>query len=156
MNYSSKLIELAQNVANASPDFHKVLGPGKGDKSTSAFMKELRVQAIELFGHDFSEQTICGDNKFTVDFYFPSEATIIEIALTIRNANSEFHKDILKALLSKRAGNPVEKLIFISKPGAVKRHQEPASQAIVTLVREEFGISIIIKELVDGMAVYID
>lgn len=69
--------------------------------------------------------------------------------------NSEFYKDILKALLITRAGNSVEKLIFISKPGAVKRHQEPASQAIVTLVREEFGISFILRELVDDMAAYI-
>jgi hypothetical protein len=156
VKYASQLIKLAQNIASASPDFYRILGPGKGNRPTSAFMKELRIKAIELFGHDFSEQTICGDNKFAVDFYFPSEATIVEIALTIRNANSKFYKDILKALLCKRAGNPVEKLIFVSKPGAVKRHQEPASREIVILVREEFGISIILRELVNGGAAYID
>lgn len=150
MNYSDKLIKLAQKIASTSPDFHKILGPGKGDKSTHAFMKELRLQAIELFKEDFSEKTICGDNKFAVDFYFPAESTIVEIALTIRNSNSEFHKDILKALLSKKAGNPVEKLVFISKPGAIKRHQKPASQAIISLARDEFGVSILIKELEAG------
>ncbi|AHB14115.1 hypothetical protein [Dehalococcoides mccartyi] len=149
MNYTSQLIEIAQNIANNTPDFYRILGPGRGDKSTGAFMKELRTKSIELFGEDFSEQTICGENKLAVDFYFPSEATIVEIALTIRNPNSEFHKDILKALISKRKGKAVEKLVFIAKPGAVKQHQKPASKSIVKLVNE-FGISIVIIELVDN------
>lgn len=151
-NNSEKLITLAQNIADDSHGFFDIKGPGRGDKATHAFMKDLQSQAKELFDHDFSEQKICGDNKFAVDFYFPSEATIIEIALTIRNSNSEYYKDIFKALLSKKAGNPVEKLIFISKPGALKRHKEPASQAIVALARDDFGISIVINELVDNSA----
>ena len=150
MVYSEKLIELAQNIADGTPGFFDIKGPGKGDKATHAFMKELRTQAKQLFEADFSEKVICGDNKFAVDFFFPDEATIIEIALTLRNSNSEFHKDILKAILSQRADNTINKLIFVSKPGAKKRHEEPASQSIISLVEKDFGIMVIIRELVDN------
>ena len=150
MVYSENLIELAQNIANDSPGFFDIKGPGKGDKATHAFMKKLRNQAEQLFKEDYSEKEICGDNKFAFDFFFPEEATIVEIALTLRNSNSEFHKDILKAILSQKADNTIEKLIFISKPGANKRHEEPASQSIISLVEKEFGITVIIRELVDS------
>ena len=150
MVLSEKLVALAQKIADDSPGFFEIKGPGKGDRATNAFMKELQSQAKQLFGEDFSEKGICGDNKFAVDFFFPEEATIIEIALTLRNANSEFSKDILKAILSQKAGNTIKKLIFISKPGAIKRHEEPASKSIISLVKKEFGISIIIRELINN------
>lgn len=126
MVYSENLIKLAQNIADDTPGFFDIKGPGKGDKATHAFMKELQNQGKQLFGEDFSEKGICGDNKFAVDLFFPKEATIVEIALTLRNSNSEFHKDILKAILSQKADNTIKKLIFISKPGANKRHEELA------------------------------
>ena len=147
MLYSEKLTTLAQKIADDSPGFFDIKGPGKGDKATHAFMKELQNQAKELFGEDFSEKGICGDNKFAVDFFFPKEATIVEIALTLRNSNSEFHKDIFKAILSQKADNTIKKLIFVSKPGANRRHEESASQSIISLVEKEFGITIIIREL---------
>lgn len=150
MVLSEKLVTLAQKIADDSPGFFEIKGPGKGDKATNAFMKELQSQAKQLFGEDFSEKGICGDNKFAVDFFFPEEATIVEIALTLRNANSEFSKDILKAILSQKAGNTIKKLIFISKPGAIKRHEEPASKSIISLVKKEFGISVIIRELINN------
>ena len=31
--------------------------------------------------------------------------------------------------------------------GQIKRHEEPASQSIISLVEQEFGITIIIREL---------
>lgn len=147
MLYSEKLIALAQKNADGNPGFFDIKGPGKGDKATNAFMKELRRQAKQLFGEDFSEKGICGDNKFAVDFFFPEEATIVEIALTLRNANSEFTKDILKAMLSQHAGNTIRKLIFVAKPGAIKRHEELASKSIISLVESKFGISVIIREV---------
>lgn len=150
MVYSEKLIELAQDIADDSPGFFDIKGPGKGDKATHVFMKELQNQAKHLFGEDFSEKGICGDNKFAVDFFFPKEAIIVEIALTLRNSNSEFHKDILKAILSQKTDNTIKKLIFVSKPGANKRHEEPASQSIISLVEQEFGITIIIRELINN------
>ena len=151
MVLSEKLVELAQKIADDSPGFFEIKGlPGNGDKATNAFMKELQSQAKQLFGEDFSEKGICGDNKFAVDFFFPEEATIIEIALTLRNAISVFSKDILKAILSQKAGNTIKKLIFISKPGAIKRHEEPASKSIISLVKKEFGISVIIRELINN------
>lgn len=150
MLYSEKLITLAQKITDDSPGFFNIKGPGKGDVATHTFMKELQYQAKKLFGEDFSEKVICGDNKFAVDFFFPKEATIVEIALTLRNSNSEFHKDILKAILSQKADNTIKKLIFVSKPGANKRHEEPASQSIISLVEQEFGITIIIRELINN------
>ena len=150
MLYSEKLITLAQKIADGSPGFFDIKGPGKGDKATHAFMKDLQSQAKQLFGEDFSEKGICGNNKFAVDFFFPVEATIVEIALTLRNSNSEFTKDILKAMLSQHAGNTIKKLIFVAKPGATKRHEEPASKSIISLVESKFGISVIIRELNDN------
>jgi hypothetical protein len=144
---SEELVTLAQQIADDTPRFFEIKGPGKGDNATNEFMKELKSHAKQLFREDYSEKGICGDNKFAVDFFFPKEATIVEIALTLRNANSEFSKDILKAILSQKAGNSIKKLIFVSKPGAIKRHEEPASKSIISLVKKEFGISVIIREL---------
>lgn len=150
MSYSERVYEITQKLANETPGFFDTKGPGTGNRATYSFMKKLRRRTEKEFQNDYSEKRICGDNGFAVDFYFSNEAAIIEIALTIRNSNSEFHKDIIKAILSKTEGARVDQLVFISKPGAQKRHQEPASQSIISLVKKEFGISIIIRELSGG------
>ncbi len=147
MRKSEKLYELAQKIADQTPNFFEKKGSGKGDNATLTYMKELRKEAANLFNYDFSEKNICGMNKFAVDFYFPDEAAIVEIAFTLRTPNSEFSKDIFKAILAKKAGNSINTLIFIAKPGAIKRHNEPASKSIIAFVSKEYDISIIIKEL---------
>ncbi len=141
------LFQIAQNLANERPELFKKKGPGLGNQSTNLFMIELRKRAQNKFGRSFSENRICGNTDFAVDFYFPEEATIVEVALSLNNPNREFEKDIIKAILAKKAGNAVKKLVFISKPGAIQRNDEPGPKAIASWVEEDYGIKVVIKEL---------
>ena len=124
------LLRLAREIAGASGDFQAVLGPGEGDKATNAFMRKLRECAIEIFGKDYSEQKVCGDTSLAVDFYFPDEATIVEVALGLPNPASEFEKDILKGLMAQESGHNVRRLFFISRPGAKKKCAQPGRNAV--------------------------
>jgi hypothetical protein len=147
MNKTSELIKIAQDVASDTSEFHDIKGPGKGDHATKDFMRTMREIALNAFGQDYSEKKISGNTNFAVDFWFPDEMTIVEFALTLRNAQSEFHKDILKALLAVDSGKKVQRLVFISKPGAIKRHNEPASRAIMDWLNNKYEIETTIVEL---------
>ena len=89
---SKQLIDLAQKIAKDLPDFFETKGPGAGNRSTNEFMSRLRLDATSELHGDYSEKKLCGDNSLAVDFYFPSEATICEIALGISKPNSEYEK----------------------------------------------------------------
>jgi hypothetical protein len=147
MDKTSELIKIAQNLASNTPEFHSIKGPGKGDHATKIFMIEMRRLAHDAFGYDYSEKKISRPTNFAVDFWFPDEKTVVEFALTLRNASSEFHKDIFKVLLAIDFGETVSKLVFISKPGAIKRHSEPASKAITNWLEKKYKIETTIIEL---------
>lgn len=152
MEYLNRLINIAQQIADERPQFFDIKGAGAGDKDTHMFMAELHKRANNKFGDDFAkkfaEQRICGDNNnFKVDFYFPEEKTIVEVALTLRNSSREFEKDIIKAILVKRAGNDVDKLVFVSKDGAIKRNEEPGPRSIISWVEQDYGIKVITMEI---------
>lgn len=53
-------------------------------------MKKLSKMARELFGHDYSQQKICGRNNFSVDFYFPDEETVMEFAFSLDKPMNEY------------------------------------------------------------------
>ena len=110
MTKTKELLHIAQQIADERPSFFDIKGAGKGDKDTNSFMAELRSPAKSSFGKDFSEKRICGDTNLTVDFFLPDEGTIIEIALSLRNPNSEFEHDILKAIMAKEGGEQVRHL----------------------------------------------
>jgi hypothetical protein len=145
----NRLHLLARALAAKDAEFQSTLGPGLGDHRTSAFIKSLRALANKEFGHDHAEQKICGDSSFAVDYYFRDEATIVEIALGLPNPNSEFEKDILKALMAVEAGNPVRHLIFISRPGGVKKCSQPGRAGIIRWARAKHRLNIEILDL-DG------
>jgi hypothetical protein len=147
MTKTQQIISMAKEIAGATPDFHRIKGPGMGDKANHAFMATLRSRVKDTFGRDYAEKQISGDIKSAVDFYIPEEKTIIEVALTLRVPLSEFHKDIFKALLARDRGVEVEHLVFVAKPGARKRHQEPALQAIIHWIRKHYSINVTIEEL---------
>lgn len=147
MDNVNQLIGLAQGIVGKDHDFFRPAGPGDGNTKTNAFMRELQHQAEGNFKEDHSEQRICGDTKFAVDFYFREEATIVEVALGLKNSNTEFEKDILKALMAKETGQPVNRLLFLSKPGAVKRHSRPGSCDMIEWVKRNHQIQVDIKEL---------
>jgi hypothetical protein len=147
MNKTFELIKIAQNLASNTPAFHSIKGPGIGDHATKAFMHEIQKLAHDAFGYDYSEKKISRPTNFAVDFWFPDEMTVVEFALTLRNSSSEFHKDIFKVLLAVDSGEKVNKLVFISKPGAIKRHSEPASKAITNWLKKKYEIETTIIEL---------
>ena len=150
MGHPDELFKLAQKIADGTPTFCKKKEPGEGNKATNDFMKELRSQAKQLFRDDFSEKAICGDNNSKVDFYFCEEETIVEVALSLWNSRSEVHLDILKAILALKNGHPVNKLLFISKPGAKKQLEAPLSRSIIEWVKEDYGIVVEVKELAES------
>lgn len=146
----SRLYEIAQAIASETPDFFEVKGPGPGNQATNAFMNELRERATAEFGEDFSEDRICGENAFAVDYYFPEDATIVEIALGLLKPNTEYEKDVLKAIMAKEFGHAVEKLVFISKPGAQSKCAQPGRVAIKEWLVRHHGIVIEVHELRDA------
>jgi hypothetical protein len=147
----SRLFLLSQAIATTTPGFFDVKGPGPGNLFSNDFMRLLRGAAKRLFGSDCSEKRVCGGAKFALDFYFPDEATAVEVALGLRNPSSEFERDIFKCLLAAEEGSEVEKLVFITKPGGHLRcMQVPGASAIRGYVNNKFEIEIEIRELFDG------
>ncbi len=144
---AQRLIVLAQKLADQTPDFYKTKGPGVGDRATNKFMEQLRRLAKEIFGGEFSEAKICGDNNFTADFYFPDEETVVEIAFSLDKPINEFERDIFKCLLAQNCGHRVRKLILVSKPGGEKRQEYPGPKGIKDWVKEKYGLEIEIWEL---------
>lgn len=146
MNKVEQLVQLAQKITDENVSFFEVAGPGAGDRRTIAFMRELRHRANDAFKRDYSERKICGDNNLAVDFFIPEESTIVEVALSLRNPNTEFERDVLKALMAREAGHPVAQLVLLAKPGAIKRHAQPSSRAITAWAERNHGIRIEILE----------
>jgi hypothetical protein len=141
------LYSLAQSLADERPSFYDIKGPNIGDHDTAAFMKELRSRATLVLGADYSEKRICGESRLCVDFYFPAEETVVEVALGLRNPMSEYERDILKVIMAKEESNPVTRLLFISKPGALKRLSQPSARAIAEWAKRNHGIKVEVREL---------
>jgi len=144
---AEKLLQLARKAVANHPDFFETKGPGRGDRATNAFMADLRSRALKAFGTDYSEQAICGANDLSVDFYFPKEGTVVEVALGLAKPKTEFEKDVLKAVMAKEQGNPVSRLFFISKPGAKKKCAQPGRTAVIEYLERHHGIEVEIHEL---------
>lgn len=117
MSNAERLVSIAERLANEIVGFFEVAGPGKGDVRTQAFMQELGIRAEKELGQNFAERAICGQTALRPDFYFPGEGSIVEVALSLRNPNSEFERDLLKAIIAKEAGNRVDRLVLLCKPG---------------------------------------
>ena len=143
----AKLLSFARKISAENLVFQAVLGPGDGNRATSAFLKQLQKHSLEIFGKDFSEQKVCGDTSQAVDFYFPDEETIVEVALGLQNPASEFEKDILKAIMAKEYGHKVSRLLFISRAGAERKCQQPGRAAVMKWALEKHGVVIEVQEL---------
>jgi hypothetical protein len=143
----AQLLGLARDIAAADADFQAVRGPGAGDLATHSFMHELRRRASATFGVDCAEQRICGATAFAADFYFPEEATVVEVALGLPNPGSEFEKDILKAIVAQDYGYAVRRLYFISRAGAVKKCAQPGRRALIAWASSKHQLEIEVHEL---------
>jgi hypothetical protein len=141
-----QLISLAQLLVDEWPNFFAIKGAGAGDRDTNAYMKELRTRAVRLFGRDHAERRICGDTKHSVDYHFPDESTIIEIAMGLRNPSSEYERDILKAIMAQEAGHDIRRLVFLSKPGAIALCSQPGHRAFAEWAELQRNITIEIRE----------
>lgn len=147
MTGAERLLEIAQQVARERPTLFVSKGPGVGDKDTNAFVAALRDRAHAAFGTDHAEQTICGPSGLRVDYYFPDDATIVEVAFLLKNSPSEFEKDILKAIMAQENGEPVRQLVFIAKPGAVKRCNAPDRRSIIEWAARAHGLAVSVFEI---------
>jgi len=146
---AEQLFLIAQAIAEGIPNFFVAIGAGPGNLRSNAFMKELQRRAKSTFGRVYSEAKLCGDNKLAVDFYFPEEQSVVEIAGMLSGPNSEYEKDIFKCLLAQEKGATIRKLVFLAKPGAAKVQNQPGRLAIARFVRSHFDIQITVEELVD-------
>jgi hypothetical protein len=143
-----RLLFMAQRIADGTPDFLEVKGPGVGDHATNEFTRNLRKCAAEYFQTDLSEKSVCRGVSSRFDFYFPDEAVVVEFAFGLHNPQSEFEKDIFKCLLARDSGCPVEKLVFVAKPGGDARLKAPFQSAVSGFVQKTFGLNVSVWELV--------
>lgn len=141
------LLDLAQALVDVDAEFFTAKGAGAGDRATVAFMRALRASAKAHFGDDHAEHRLCGDTAYAADYYFRHEATIVEVALGLKNPSTEFEKDVLKAVMAKELGAPVEHLVFIAKPGGARKCEQPGRSAIRGWVKRQHGILISVHEL---------
>ncbi len=146
---AERLLLIGQEIVEETPDFFVAIGEGAGNLRSNAFMTKLRSHAKSIFSRDYSEARLCGDNKLAVDFYFPEEETVVEVAGMLSAPNSEYEKDIFKCLLAQEKGATIHKLVFLAKPGAARVHNQPGTSAIARFVLSRFDIQIIVEELVD-------
>jgi sRNA-binding carbon storage regulator CsrA len=147
MNKTEQVISIAKKIAKTIPKFNKPKKPSEGNMETNNFMEILRREVKNKLHKDYSEQRFCEDIDSKVDFYIPDEKTIIEIALSVRNPLSEFHKDIFKALLAKDNGWKVKRLIFVAKNGAKRRHNSPLSRKVKDWLEKKHSIVVKIVEI---------
>jgi hypothetical protein len=141
------LVSIAGQLASTAPAFHENLGPGAGDHRTNEFMKSLRALAVETFGADYSEKKLCGKTSLAVDFYFPEECAIVEVALGLPNSSTEFEKDVLKAIMAGETGQPVNRLVLLSRAGGMKKCSQPGRQSVIDWARRKHGLTIEIHDL---------
>lgn len=147
MSTVTRLIEIARELAAGTPGFVDIKGAGHGDHATAEFMRQLHRRVEAEIPAAKIEQRICGKNRFAVDFFVPDETTAVEVALSLRNSLSEFERDIIKVLLAHDQGWNVDRLVFISKPGALKRLREPASADIITWAKKRHNLTVEIHEI---------
>lgn len=129
MHKYKKLYGISKILAGKTYGFLDKKGPGIGNHATNQFISALGTKAREEFGEDYSEKHICGRNSLAVDFYFPDEGVIVEVALGLLNPNTEYEKDILKAIMAKSLGYKVVKIVFITKLGGSKKCSQPGRLA---------------------------
>ena len=140
------LYDLVQQLANERPVFFETKGQGKGNLDTNSFMLELRRRAKIAFGQDFAERRLFAANSSAVDYYFDDEATIVEIALGLKNPNTEYEKDILKALLAQESVL-VNRLVLLGKPGACRKCAQPGRTAIRDWVLRQHKLTVDVYDI---------
>jgi hypothetical protein len=145
-----RLLLSAQRIADGTPGFFRVKGPGAGDHAANEYMRTLRELAKKIFGSDMSEKLVCPGLNYRFDFYFAEESTVVEFAFGLHNPQSEFEKDIFKCLLARDRGCRIDRLLFVAKPGGELRLGAPGQKAVSEFVQRKFDLNVGVWELVDS------
>ncbi|WP_353268074.1 hypothetical protein [Gemmatimonas sp.] len=146
---TDQLIALVRELAERHQAFIDVLGPGAGNDRANAFTAQLIREARNTLGVNYAEFRYSEDQSARYDFYIPEERTVIEVAWGLPNPNSEFEKDIFKALIGREHGHEVDRLVLISRPGAVQKCRQPGRQAVIRWVESNHRLEVQVVE-VDG------
>jgi hypothetical protein len=145
-----QIFHLAQQLARRTPDFQQRVGPGKhaGNGVTTAFLNSLDTAVVDNWPTQVRlQEPVAPGVKYSFDYFIPSEETVVEIALSLRNIVTEFEKDIFKAILARDAGKAVTRLVLIGKAGSVKRQNCSGPNAIKKWVATACAITVEVKEL---------
>ena len=139
-----KFIGIARALVSDWPRFCPMLTPEAARLGIRAFKSELRSRSFMEFCVDYAGKPICG-GRFTVDYFIGS--TVVEIAMNLRDQNSEFERDILKVLMAQSELLTVTRLLFLAKTGARARCDIPARKAVVAWAEMEYGVRVEVREL---------
>ena len=145
-----QILSILDEVASSfGESFLKRLGPGKdaGNGVTNQFMSKVNAEVASRVGHDLADRRICGETNFSVDFYVPEQATVIEVELSARNPHTNLERDLFKTFLANQAGNIVRKLVLVGKPGTLKRLALPDLRAIAAWSKEKQDVQLEVIEI---------
>lgn len=147
MTKTKTILRLAQEVADGLPDMFRKKGPGEGNKFTNLYMARLNQKVIEVIGKQYVELRISGETKQCVDFFVPSERTIVEVELSLHNTHTNLDRDIFKALLAIDSGHQIHTLLLVGKEPAKQRHTQPASKALIKWVKAHHALNVVIEDI---------
>lgn len=145
-----EILEVASTVANQTPLFW-IPNSRVATPYLNALQQSLNAEWPNMFT---SEQPFDHAINCAFDFYCQDQNMAIEIALSSDGSNTEYFKDIWKAILARREGSlaHVDQLLIIGKhrighPGFVHRHQEPFPNAILDYAQNNLGLTIHLREI---------
>jgi hypothetical protein len=146
-----EILIVASTVANQTPGFW-IPNAGVAIPYLDALEQHLNDNWPNMFEREqpFDPAMI----TCAFDFYYRDQQMAIEIALSSHGANTEYFKDIWKAILARREGSlaHVNQLLIIGKhpnghQGFVNRHNEPFPNAILNHARNCLGLKIHLLEI---------
>jgi len=139
-----KLVQIARTLVSDWPRYYPILSPEVAMHGISAFKAELRSRAFAEFCVDYSEKPIW-NGGLTLDYLIGN--TVVEIAMDLREENSEFERDILQVLVAESELHVISHLLFLAKQGARARCNTPTRKALADWVEREYGVRIEVREL---------
>jgi len=128
------------------PDFHSTAAR---QFVTECFMERLREAvhadpALQCPSEDLVLSGTLPKAGLRFDFYIPREQTAVEFALG--KSVREFEKDLLKAVLAKTDGKPIQCLALAIRRGRRPKLINPARQAMTEYVEEHLDVRVVIRE----------
>jgi hypothetical protein len=130
-----EILKVASAVANQTPEFWN-----KNSGVTRRYLVNLGKELNKKWPNMFRSEVFFDPamKRCAFDFYCQDQKMAIEIALSSHGSNTEYFKDIWKAILAQREGSkaPVQQLVIIGKKplnhkGFAKRHDEHFPRAIL-------------------------